>query len=143
MRPLSCCDPCLRDAVRPNKDALSAGHRARISASSPKKISWSVNFDAATLKNFPEKARWDYILQISTTSSDSSTVAVEFHSIEETKVLKKRNDTEAILLSLCDPKPQINRWILVPEGATDGASRITRQKLAQRGIEVSSRQLSL
>ena len=71
------------------------------------------------------------------------TYVVEFHSIELSKVLKKQSDTQSILLQLCDPKPTVDRWILVPEGSTSSASRQTVLKLAQKGIEVSIRMLQL
>ena len=109
----------------------------------PNKISSSINFDEAARSKYPEHARWDYLLQLTQASKPSLTIAVEFHSIEKTRILKKKTDTELILLALCDSKPKIDRWILVPEGSTDGASRITRQKLAERGVIVASRTLFL
>lgn len=143
MLSLAGCTGCLTKAVRQNKKAIAKSHAARIEVKAPNKISSSIDLDEAARSEYPEHARWDYLLQLTQVSKPSLTVAVEFHSIEETKILKKKKHTEAILLALCNPKPTIDRWILVPEGSTDGASRITRQKLAERGIVVSGRTLFL
>lgn len=143
MQSLGGCSACLTSAVKKSKKAITKTHAVRIEVKAPNKISSSIDFDEAALDKYPERARWDYLLQLTQASKSPLTIAVEFHSIEATKVLRKKADTESILLALCNPKPKIDRWILVPEGPTDGASRITRQKLAEKGITVAGRTLVL
>lgn len=143
MKSLAGCDSTLKDSVKPGKKALPQAHAKRIGVTIPHEILSSVDFDNSVQKKYPEHARWDYLLEIRVTPQLRSTYAVEFHSIELSKVLKKQSDTQSILLQLCDPKPTVDRWILVPEGSTSSASRQTVLKLAQKGIEVSRRMLQL
>ena len=143
MKSLAGCDPTLKDSVKRGKKALPQAHAKRIGVTTPHEILSSVDFDSSVQKKYPEHARWDYLLDVRVTPKQHSTCAVEFHSIELSRVLKKQSDTQSILLQLCDPKPTINRWILVPEGSTSSTSRQTVLKLAQRGIEVSGRMLRL
>ena len=143
MAALCGCKPYVVCAVEPGKQALTKDHRSRIAARAPTKILASIDFDAATRAQFPEDARWDYLLEVKSAKTPAKTIAVEFHSVELTRLIKKRRDSEAILRSECDPKPQISEWILVPEGDTGGFALTVRRKLAQQGIRTAGRTLEI
>ena len=143
MATLCSCKAFLSDAAKAGKQALTKDHRSRIQTKPTTQIVASIDFDAAARANFPQHARWDYLLEVKQSNTPTKTVAVEFHSVEFTRVVKKQRDSLAILTAECDPTPKIAEWILAPEGETGGYSVTVRRKLAQLGIRTAGRSLEL
>ena len=137
------CKTYLSDAAKDGKQALTKAHRSRIQAKPTTQILASVDFDKATRAHFPQHARWDYLLEVKQSNAPTKTVAVEFHSVELTRVVKKHRDSLAILTAECDPTPTISEWILAPEGNTGGYAVTVRRKLNQLGIRTAGQSLEL
>ena len=143
MAALCRCKTYLSDAAKEGKQALTKAHRSRIHAKPTTQILASIDFDEATRANFPQHARWDYLLEVKQSNAPTKTIAVEFHSVEFTRVVNKRRDSLAILTAACDPAPTISEWILAPEGDTGGYAVTVRRKLNQLGIRTAGRSLEL
>ena len=143
MAALRPCKPYLSSEVKTGKQALTKEHRSRIQTKTTTRILTSLNFDAATQPQFPRHARWDYLLEVKLANAPAKTIAVEFHSIELSRLLKKRRDSKEILAAECDPAPKVSDWILVPEGDTGGFAVTVRRKLAQEGISTARRLLEI
>ena len=143
MAALCPCKPYLVAAVKAGKQALTKEHRSRIQTKATTKILASIDFDAATRPQFPRHARWDYLLEVKPAGAPAKTIAVEFHSVELTSLLKKRCESKEILVSECEPVPNISEWILLPEGDTGGYANTVRRKLAQQGIRTAGRLLEI
>ena len=143
MAALCHCKAYLLDAAKVGKQALARAHRSRIHTKSTTQILASIDFDEATRAHFPQHARWDYLLEVRQLNAPTKTVAIEFHSVEFTRVVKKLRDSLAILTAECDPTPKIAEWILAPEGDTGGYAVTVRRKLAQLGIRTAGRSLEL
>ena len=143
MTVLCSCKPYLTSATRVGKQALTKEHRLRIQTKATTKILASIDFDQTARPRFPEHARWDYLLEVKELGSSAKTVAVEFHSVEFSRIEKKRRDSMTILATECEPTPKISEWILVPEGDTGGFALTVRRKLAGIGIRTAGRHLDL
>lgn len=143
MLALCACKVYISDVAKAGKQALTKDHRSRIQTKSTTQILASIDFDEATCAHFPQHARWDYLLEVKQSNKPTKTVAVEFHSVEFTRVVKKQRDSLAILTAECDPTPKIAEWILAPEGDTGGYAVTVRRKLAQLGIRTAGRSLEL
>lgn len=137
------CKSYLVAAVKAGNQALTKEHRSRIQTKVTTTILASMDFDEATRPQFPQCARWDYLLEVKSTGEPVKTIAVEFHSVELSRLQKKRRESKEILLSACDPVPNISEWILVPEGDTGGYALSVRRKLAEQGIRTVGRSLTL
>ena len=143
MAALCSCKAYLSGAAKAGKQALTKEHRSRIQTKATTTILASIDFDKATRAHFPQHARWDYLLEVKQSNALTRTVAVEFHSVEFTKVVKKRHDSLEILTTECNPTPTISKWILAPQGNTGGYAVTVRRKLAQLGISTARRFLEL
>lgn len=143
MAALCHCKAYLLDAAKVGKQALTKDHRSRIQVKPTTQILASIDFDGATRARFPEHARWDYLLEVKQSNGPTKTVAVEFHSVEFTRVFNKQQDSIKILTAECNPAPTISEWILAPEGDTGGYAVTVRRKLAQLGIRTAGRSLEL
>lgn len=143
MSALCSCKTYLSSATVAGKQALSKEHRLRIQTKAATTILASVDFDETTRPHFPEHARWDYLLEVKQLGSSAKTVAVEFHSVEFSRLNKKKRDSMTILATECELTPQVSEWILVPEGDTGGFALTVRRKLADVGIRMAGRRLDL
>lgn len=137
------CKQYLSAAVKVGKQALTKNHRSRVDTKPTTTIIASVDFDAATRTQFPRHARWDYLIEVKRANNSVITIAIEFHSVEFTRVDKKRRESLQILTTECNPTPKISEWILAPEGDTGGYALSVKRKLAQRGIQTAGRHLEL
>lgn len=140
---LCSCKAYLSGAAKTGKQALTKEHRQRVQAKATTKILASVDFDETARQRFPEHARWDYLLEVKQLNTSAKTIAVEFHSVEFSRLEKKRRDSMTILATECEPTPKISEWILVPEGDTGGFALTVRRKLADVGIRMAGRRLDL
>jgi len=143
MTALCACKTYLSGAAKPGKKALTKEHRQRIQTKATTKILASIDFDATTRPRFPEHARWDYLIEVKQVDASAKTIAVEFHSVEFSRLEKKRRDSMTILTSECEPTPKVAEWILVPEGDTGGIALTVRRKLAGIGVRTAGRRLDL
>ncbi len=143
MASMCSCKAYLSGAAKAGKQALTKEHRSRVQTKAKTKILASIDFDDVTRMHFPQHARWDYLLEVKQSKAPTKIVAVEFHSVEFTRVRKKQQDSLAILTAECEPTPKISDWILVPEGDTGGHALSVRRKLAQLGIKMARRFLGL
>ena len=140
---LCACKPYLSVAVKVGKQALTKNHRSRVNTKPTTTIIASVDFDAATRTRFPQYARWDYLIEVKRANDPVITIAIEFHSVEFTRVAKKQQDSLQILTTECNPTPKISEWVLAPEGDTGGYALPVKRKLAQLGIQTAGRHLEL
>lgn len=143
MAALCSCKTYLSNAAEVGKQALTKNHRSRIKAKDSTAILTSIDFDETTRAQFPEHARWDYLLEVKQVGASAKTIAVEFHRVELSQLDKKRRDSMTILSTECDPTPKVSEWILVPEGDTGGFALTVRRKLAQLGITTAGRRLEI
>ena len=143
MAALCPCKLYLSSAVKNGKLALKNEHRRRIRTKQNSKVLASVDFDDATRPQFPEHARWDYLLEVKVANAPAKIIAVEFHSVDFSRLLKKHKESKEILVSECDPVPQISEWILISEGNTGGIALMERRKLNQKGITTAGRALEI
>jgi hypothetical protein len=143
MSALCSCKSYLSGAAKTGKQALTKEHRQRVQTKATTKILASIDFDETARQHFPEHARWDYLLEVKQLNTSARTIAVEFHSVEFSRIERKRRDSMTILTSECEPTPKVSEWILVPEGDTGGYALTVRRKLADVGIRVAGRRLDL
>ena len=78
----------VRDAFKPGFQALSATDRDKMSCSNTRKISGSLNLDAAVAKLYPNATRWDYGIGIKKTETKDKAVWVEVHPADANQVQK-------------------------------------------------------
>lgn len=60
-------------------DALSKAHKSSVTPSDPKRVTGSVDLDAALQPLFPNATRWDYAIGYRLTARDDKAFFVEFH----------------------------------------------------------------
>ena len=69
-------------------NALSNAHQNSIFPSNPKRITGSVNIDAALQLTYPNDNRWDYAIGYRISSQDDKAFFVEFHRAKVDEVLR-------------------------------------------------------
>jgi hypothetical protein len=78
----------VRDCYQPGLQALIERDRNRLSCEEPRKISGSLNLDAAVAQLYPDAARWDYGIGIKRTETRDEAIWVEVHSADANQVPK-------------------------------------------------------
>lgn len=76
------------DAFQPGLQALLATDRNRLSFRNTRKITGSINLDAAVADLYPNAARWDYGIAIKKTETKDKAVWVEVHPADANQVQK-------------------------------------------------------
>ena len=78
----------VRNACRAGLQALSATDRDKLSCANTRKISGSLNLDAAVALLYPNAARWDYGIGIKKTEAKDKAIWVEVHPADANQVQK-------------------------------------------------------
>jgi hypothetical protein len=78
----------VRDYYRVGLHALLEGDRNRLSCQDTRKISGSLNLDAAVAHLYPDAARWDYGIGIKKTETTDKAIWVEVHPADANQVRK-------------------------------------------------------
>jgi hypothetical protein len=78
----------LRDAFQAGIQALSAIDRDKLSFTNTRKISGSLNLDAAVTELYPNAPRWDYGIGIKKTEGNDKAIWVEVHPADANQVQK-------------------------------------------------------
>ncbi|MBM4278143.1 MAG: hypothetical protein FJ130_09730 [Deltaproteobacteria bacterium] len=76
----------VRDCYEPGLQALLERDRNRLSCQNPRKISGSINLDAAVAQLYPNAARWDYGIGIKKTVARDEAIWVEVHPADANQV---------------------------------------------------------
>jgi len=78
----------VRNAFQPGLQALSATDRDKMSCANTRKISGSLNLDAAVELLYPNAARWDYGIGIKKTEAKDKAIWLEVHPADANQVQK-------------------------------------------------------
>jgi len=78
----------VRDAFQAGIQALSAIDRDKLSFTNTRKISGSLNLDAAVAELYPNAPRWDYGIGIKKTEGSDKAIWVEVHPADANQVQK-------------------------------------------------------
>ena len=78
----------VRNACRAGLQALSATDRDKLSCANTRKISGSLNLDAAVAVLYPNAARWDYGIGIKMTEVKDEAIWVEVHPADANQIQK-------------------------------------------------------
>ena len=78
----------VREGYRAGLQALTERDRNRLSCQNPRKISGSLNLDAALAQTYPNADRWDYGIGIKKTVSTDKAIWIEVHPGDVNQVSK-------------------------------------------------------
>jgi len=78
----------VRDCYQAGLQAVLERDRNRLSCQDTRKISGSLNLDAAVEQLYPNAARWDYGIGIKRTETRDEAIWVEVHSADANQVLR-------------------------------------------------------
>jgi hypothetical protein len=78
----------VRDFYQAGLQALLERDRNRLSCEDPRKISGSLNLDAAVAGLYPNQPRWDYGIGIKKTGSTDEAIWIEVHPADANQVQK-------------------------------------------------------
>jgi hypothetical protein len=81
----------VRDAYQPGLQALLERDRNRLSCQDTRKISGSLNLDAALAGLYPDQPRWDYGIGIKKTGFTDEAIWIEVHPADANQVQKLIN----------------------------------------------------
>jgi hypothetical protein len=132
----------LQPEIRPGLDALIKADRQLVAESERPKVGDSLDLDAATVQEFPNDHRWDYLLSV---PAASRIIGVEPHSAKDSEirvVIAKKSAAVVYLRDHLVSPHRIAAWYWVCQGAV-GFSRMERARriLDQAGIEFAGRAL--
>lgn len=132
----------LRPLLKAGLGALLAVDRPLIGPAEGRRVSDSVDLDAAMRPALPNANRWDYLLGLLDTAG---IVAVEPHTATDGEVsvlIAKKREALAFLRMHLNPGRFVDRWIWITHGRV-GFSRMDRaiRQLDQAGIDFQGRHL--
>jgi hypothetical protein len=130
-------------AIKPGAQAIPSDKRVHIEESLRSAFSDSLDLDEATRVEFPNDARWDYLLG----HTDSShVVALETHSAQTSQVslvIQKRTASRRHLQAHLADGHQVAAWYWAASGRVDFVPHEkTMNRLSENGIEFVGTRLS-
>lgn len=135
---------------RPGLQALTSAHAGRVVCAHPRKLTGSINIDAALQPAFPNAPRWDYGIGYVERHAEVA-IWVEVHSANSTHVSEVIDKVKWLRKWLSDHAPALFKmtrrsdgfvWVATGPVALQRGSRQARQ-LAQAGVSFPRRNLKL
>jgi hypothetical protein len=139
----------IRLHLREGLQGLRAVDRSRVTSATPRNLRGSANVDQATRRQYPNDARWDYVVGFRQGATNDSAIWVEVHPASSTasvgEVLRKLDWLKEWLKT--DGKslaqlPSIFVWLATDSVAFRSGSS-SRRKIAEAGVAFFARAVRL
>lgn len=135
----------MRARVQPGLQALASRDRQAIDATPPDLVRDSLDLDLALAAEYPNEARWDYLIGIA--APERNPIAIEIHPATEgevDRIIEKKRSAQPHLRTHLRGGARIRAWYWVASGKValpptgSGARR-----LAAAGVRLAGRTLAL